>query len=267
MTRARGLLRSTFDSQTAYQYCGSRATKPERRELLDDGDDAPDFTRVFFLYVISKYSFCCRSERPFCKVASGHTGDEHGTYMNTNHSSFTHEEVIMIESYQGCTPKIHEAAFVHASAVVIGEVSIGSESSIWPNTTLRADDGHIVIGSQTSIQDGTVIHMTSNLSDTTVGNRVTVGHQVLLHGCQIEDECLIGMGSVLLDNVHVGHHSLIGAGSLVLQRTQIPPYSLVLGSPAKVVRSISEVELEQIQYSWKHYVERANIYKSEVKSL
>ena len=173
----------------------------------------------------------------------------------------------MIESYQDCIPKIHEAAFVHASAVVIGEVSIGSESSIWPNTTLRADDGHIVIGSQTSIQDGTVIHMTSNLSDTTVGDRVTVGHQVLLHGCQVEDDCLIGMGSILLDNVHVGHHSLIGAGALVLQRTQIPPYSLVLGSPAKVVRTISEVELEQIQYSWNHYVERANIYKSEVKSL
>ena len=171
----------------------------------------------------------------------------------------------MIESYKEFCPQIHEAAFVHASAVVIGEVTIGAESSIWPNTTLRADDGHIIIGSQTSIQDGSVIHMTSDLSDTMVGDRVTVGHKVLLHGCRVEDECLIGMGAILLDNVHVGHHSLIGAGSLVLQRTEIPPYSLVLGSPARVIRTLNEAELEQIQFSWKHYVDRTRIYRGEAK--
>ena len=105
--------------------------------------------------------------------------------------------------------------------------------------------------------------MTSNLSDTNIGSRVTVGHKVLLHGCQIEDDCLIGMGAILLDNVCVGHHSLIGAGALVLQRTEIPPYSLVLGSPARVVRKVSEQELEQIEFGWLHYVERARIYRGE----
>jgi carbonic anhydrase/acetyltransferase-like protein (isoleucine patch superfamily) len=169
----------------------------------------------------------------------------------------------MIEQYREHSPIIDASAYIHASAVVIGEVTIGAESSVWPNTTLRADDGHIIVGSQTSIQDGSVVHMTSNLSDTNIGSRVTVGHKVLLHGCQIEDDCLIGMGAILLDNVSVGHHSLIGAGALVLQRTEIPPYSLVLGSPARVVRKVSEQELEQIEFGWLHYVERARIYRGE----
>jgi carbonic anhydrase/acetyltransferase-like protein (isoleucine patch superfamily) len=169
----------------------------------------------------------------------------------------------MIEQYREHSPIIDESAYIHASAVVIGEVTIGAESSVWPNTTLRADDGHIIVGSQTSIQDGSVVHMTSNLSDTNIGSRVTVGHKVLLHGCQIEDDCLIGMGAILLDNVCVGHHSLIGAGALVLQRTEIPPYSLVLGSPARVVRKVTEQELEQIEFGWRHYVERTRIYRGE----
>ena len=166
----------------------------------------------------------------------------------------------MIESYKNLHPKLDPSAFCHQSAVLIGDVEVGKESSIWPNCTLRGDMGKIRIGNQSSIQDNTVIHMTTNLSSAVVGDRVTVGHNVILHGCIIEDECLIGMGAILLDNCKIGTGSLVAAGSLVTVNAEIPPNSLVMGSPAKVKRPLNEEERKMIDSGWPHYVEVAKAY-------
>lgn len=162
--------------------------------------------------------------------------------------------------------KIHSEAFVHEGAHVMGDVEIGANSSIWPTAVLRGDMGKISIGESTSIQDGTICHATHNLSTTHVGNRVTVGHRVILHGCRVEDDCLIGMGSILLDNCVIGAGSFVGAGSLITSGTQIPPGSFVLGSPAKVIRPVGLKERTIIAASWPHYVETSKKYKSSHNS-
>ncbi|MEZ0229524.1 MAG: gamma carbonic anhydrase family protein [Planctomycetota bacterium] len=166
-----------------------------------------------------------------------------------------------IERWKEYTPRIDPTAFVHANATVIGDVSIGSESSIWPGAVLRGDDGAIVIGPRTSIQDLSVIHATTGWSKTTIGARVTVGHRVILHGCTVEDDCLIGMGAILLDNCVVGRGSFIGAGALVKVGEVIPPGSFVLGMPAKVVRACGEKERAMIEMGWREYVERTHEYR------
>lgn len=167
-----------------------------------------------------------------------------------------------LETFEGHSPDVDPEAFVHPRAVLIGKVKVEALASIWPNATLRGDDGHITIGACTSIQDGAVVHLTGGISHTVVGQRVTVGHNVTLHGATVEDDCLIGMGAIILDNAHIGHHSLVGAGALVTQGTVIPPYSLVLGSPAKVIRPLKERELEQIDQGWRVYVEHARRYRA-----
>ncbi|HEY4221042.1 MAG TPA: gamma carbonic anhydrase family protein [Myxococcota bacterium] len=168
-----------------------------------------------------------------------------------------------IQAFDGHKPQIHPEAFVHPDATIIGNAVVGARSSIWPATVLRADmQGRIVIGDDTSIQDGTVVHLTQGLSDTIIGNRVTVGHRVILHGCIVEDECLIGMGSIILDNAHIGRGSLVGAGALVTAGTVIPPGSLVLGAPAKVVRPVKDKETNMIQAGWPIYVEYSRKYMS-----
>lgn len=165
-----------------------------------------------------------------------------------------------LESFLEHHPRVAAGAFVHAAATVIGDVEVGARSSIWPAVVLRGDDGPIRIGAETSIQDGSVVHMTSGLSEVSVGARVTVGHKVILHGCTVEDECLIGMGAIVLDNARIGRGSLVGAGALVLGNTQVPPGSLVLGSPAKVIRPVGEKERAMIEQGWREYVERAEQY-------
>ena len=166
----------------------------------------------------------------------------------------------MLERYLDTFPQIHEKAFVHERAVVIGNVIVGAESSIWPNTTLRGDDGPVVIGARTSVQDGSVVHVTENLSTTTVGDQVTIGHGVILHGCTIGNNTIIGMGSTILDNAIIGESCIVGANSLVTMNVEIPPGSMVLGSPARVVRPLNDEELAWIEYSWKRYVEQSRIY-------
>jgi gamma-carbonic anhydrase len=170
----------------------------------------------------------------------------------------------MIHNYNGREPQIHDSAFVHPDATIIGEATVGAESSIWPGTIIRADMGRIVIGDQTSIQDGSICHLTENLSETIVGNRVTVGHRVILHGCLIEDTCLIGMGAILLDNSKIGRGSLVAAGALVTVGTEVPPNSLVIGAPAKVVGPLNEKNKAMVEYSWKTYVEHAAQYRREL---
>jgi len=167
-----------------------------------------------------------------------------------------------VERYGDHEPRIAAGAYVHEDATVIGEVEVGDESSIWPATVLRGDDGPIEIGRQTSIQDGSVVHMTRGLSTVEVGDRVTVGHKALLHGCRVEDECLIGMGAIILDNAVIGRGSVVGAGALVTQGKEFPPGSLILGAPAKVVREVGEAERRLIDEGWREYVERTAEYKA-----
>lgn len=167
----------------------------------------------------------------------------------------------MIQSLPGKKPSVDPAAWVHERACVIGQVTLAADVSIWPGATLRGDEGRIDIGQGSNIQDGSTIHMTGGLSHTVVGARVTVGHNVILHGCTIEDDCLIGMGAILLDNCVIGAGSYIGAGAMVTGDKVIPPGSFVLGSPAKVVRACGEREAEWIAHAWAHYVELAQQYR------
>lgn len=165
------------------------------------------------------------------------------------------------ESFAGKLPRVDASAFVHASAVVIGDVVIGPESSVWPNVTLRGDDGPIIIGSRSSIQDNTVIHCTAGLSFTTVGDRVTVGHSVILHGCTIHDDVLIGMGAILLDNAVVESGALVAAGTLVPPGKVVRAGTLVAGNPMKVLRECGEREREMIEHGWRAYVQRVADYR------
>jgi carbonic anhydrase/acetyltransferase-like protein (isoleucine patch superfamily) len=141
-------------------------------------------------------------------------------------------------------PKIASSAWIDSTAVVIGEVVLGEKVSIWPTVVLRGDQGKIFVDDESNIQDGSIVHSTGGLSTTHIGKRCTVGHRVILHGCHVEDDCLIGMGSIILDNCHIGSGSIIGAGALVTANTRIPKNSMVLGCPAKVIRTISKKEQE-----------------------
>ncbi|RME20565.1 MAG: gamma carbonic anhydrase family protein [Deltaproteobacteria bacterium] len=150
----------------------------------------------------------------------------------------------MIERYLDFEPRIHPQAYVHPSAVVIGDVALGAGTSVWPGSVLRGDQGRIEVGAETSLQDGVIAHATRGTSTTTVGDRCVVGHRAVLHGCTVEDDVLVGMGAILLDNCHIGRFSIIGAGAVVSVGTRIPARSLVLGVPGRVVRSITDAEID-----------------------
>ena len=160
----------------------------------------------------------------------------------------------MIKNFRGISPDIDATAFVAETAVVIGDVTIGPESSIWYGTVVRGDINSIRIGARTNIQDASVVHVSSGEFSTTLEDEVTVGHSVTLHGCYVETGSLIGIGSVLLDGVRIGRHSLVAAGSLVTPRTVIPEYSLVMGSPAVVRRRLTEKEIADLPTFWQNYV-------------
>ena len=166
----------------------------------------------------------------------------------------------MIKSFQNLHPKIHESAYVAEDAVVIGDVEIGAESSIWFGSILRGDVNHIRIGARTNVQDGSIIHVSSKTHPTVLEDEVTLGHRVTLHGCRIETGCLIGIGSIVLDGARVGRNSLVAAGSLVTPNTQIPPRSFVLGSPARVKRELSDEEVRDLEKFWRNYVSLSRIY-------
>lgn len=153
---------------------------------------------------------------------------------------------VAIIPYDRFTPKVHPLAYVHPSAELLGEVEVGEEASIWPTTVLRGDNGAIVIGARTSIQDGSVCHATLGDTSTTVGMECTVGHRVVLHGCTVGDHCLVGTGSILLDHVELGEWSFVGAGALLTPGKKFPPRSFILGAPARRIREVSAKELESI---------------------
>jgi len=166
----------------------------------------------------------------------------------------------VVRTIDGHTPRLGKGVFLAETCAVIGDTVIGDESSIWYSTVLRGDVMPIRVGARTSIQDGTIVHVTSEFSGTTIGDDCTIGHAAIIHACTVESFCLIGMGAILLDGVVVGSGSLVGAGALITPGTIIPPGSLVLGAPAKVKRPISDKEREQIDYGAKHYVDLARRY-------
>ena len=170
----------------------------------------------------------------------------------------------MIKSFQNTTPKIHESAYVTDDAIVIGDVEIGAESSVWFGSILRGDVNYIRIGERTNIQDGTIIHVSREKHSTILENEITVGHRVTLHGCHIETGCLIGIGAIILDGVRVGENSLVAACSLLTPNTQIPPRSLVMVSPAKVKRELSDAEVADLEKFWRNYVSLSRIYQSQL---
>ncbi len=155
---------------------------------------------------------------------------------------------------------IADDAFVAPNAMLMGTVTIGARASVWYNCVLRGDIAEIVIGEDTNIQDGAIAHDTEGKSVTRIGPRVTVGHGAILHGCIAEGDSILGMGCILLDNCVIGEHCIIGAGALVPMGKVIPPRSMVLGSPGKVVRQITDKELEWIHYSWTAYKETSLSY-------
>jgi carbonic anhydrase/acetyltransferase-like protein (isoleucine patch superfamily) len=165
-----------------------------------------------------------------------------------------------IRTFNGKRPELGRGVFLAETSSVIGDVVIGEDSSIWYSAVVRGDVMPIRIGARTSIQDATVIHVTSDFSGTIIGSDCTVGHNAIIHACTVEDFCLIGMGSIILDGAVIGRGSLVGAGALVTPGTHIPPGSLVIGSPAKVKRTINDKEREQIAYGAQHYVELARRY-------
>jgi carbonic anhydrase/acetyltransferase-like protein (isoleucine patch superfamily) len=161
-------------------------------------------------------------------------------------------------------PDISPDAYVHPDAVVIGDVRIGAGSTVWPNAVLRGDYGTIVVGERTSIQDGTVIHATAQLS-TVVGDRCVVGHIVHLEGCTIHDDSLVGSGSVVLHEVVVGPHSLVGANAVVPNRTKVPPFAMALGIPATIKEGA--VREGQFDHAVRLYERNGKRYKEDLKRL
>lgn len=141
----------------------------------------------------------------------------------------------MIRSFDGVTPTVADSAYVDEQAVVIGDVTVGEDASVWPGAVLRGDEGHIEIGEGANIQDQAVCH-----EPTEIGSHVTVGHSAIVHAATVEERSVVGMNSVVLDDAEIGHHSIVAAGSVVTERTEIPPYSLAVGAPAEVKGDTSD---------------------------
>src|SRR5512146_1008919 len=179
---------------------------------------------------------------------------------NTSARSAARAMAATVRSFAGKTPELGRGGYLAETCAGIGDVVIGEDSSIWYSTVVRGDVMPIRIGARTSIQDNTVIHVTTDFSGTDIGSDCTIGHSAIIHACTVEDFCLIGMGSILLDGAVIGRGSLVGAGALVTPGTRIPPNSLVIGSPAKVKRPLNEKEREQIDHGAKQYVELARAY-------
>lgn len=160
----------------------------------------------------------------------------------------------MLRPYRGVRPRVHPTAFIDDSAQVIGDVELGEHSSVWMCVVIRGDVNRIRIGCRSNVQDGTIIHVMKDTHPAIIGDDVTIGHAAVVHGCVIEDRCLVGMGAILLNGVVVGSGSIIAAGTLLPEGTQVPPRSLVMGSPGKVRRTLSDADLDEIQMYADRYV-------------
>ncbi len=158
-------------------------------------------------------------------------------------------------------PTLDPTAFIAPGASVMGQVTLGAESSIWYGSVLRGDMAPIEIGAQTNIQDLTLVHVDAGMP-CRIGARVGVGHRVILHGCTVEDECLIGMGSIILSGAVIGRGSVIAAGALITEGTVVPPGSVVMGVPGRVARPVDEVLAARIRHTWQHYVGQAQAHRA-----
>jgi carbonic anhydrase/acetyltransferase-like protein (isoleucine patch superfamily) len=171
----------------------------------------------------------------------------------------------LIEAYDGILPDIHPEAWAHRGAYLIGDVTLARGASAWPTTVLRGDMGPIRIGEDSNIQDGTICHDTTRWSETWVGARCTVGHRVILHGCRISDDVLVGMGAILMDNVEIGSNCLIAAGTLLSPGKVIPEGSVVMGSPGRIVREVGPREMKMIADGWKSYAAKVAKWLSQAQ--
>jgi carbonic anhydrase/acetyltransferase-like protein (isoleucine patch superfamily) len=174
----------------------------------------------------------------------------------------------MIAHVMGKSPKIAASAFIAPSADVMGDVTIGEHASIWFQAVVRGDVHWIKIGDYTNVQDGCILHVTNGEAPLTIGARVTIGHKALLHGCTVGDDCLIGMGAILLDHVEVGAGSVVAAGALLPPGKKYPPGSLIIGAPAKALRPITEKErANMIDQGWRNYHGYVQQYRKDFKAI
>ncbi len=172
----------------------------------------------------------------------------------------------MIRAYKGRRPQIAASAYIDEAATIIGDVTIGEESSVWPGVVIRGDVHYIRIGSRTNVQDGSVLHVMRDEWPLILGDNVTIGHGVVLHGCTIESRCLVGMGSIILNGAKIGTGSIVAAGTLVPERTEVPPGSLFMGHPGKLRRVLSAEEQGAIDGYAQRYVEYKESYRKQVAS-
>lgn len=166
----------------------------------------------------------------------------------------------------GISPQCHPSAWVADSAEVIGNVRLGADASVWFGTVVRGDTESITIGEGSNIQDASVLHADIG-QPLTIGARVTVGHKVMLHGCTIGDESLIGIGAIVLNGAKIGRHCLVGAGALVTEGKEFPDGSMILGSPAKVVRQLTPEQIEGLRQSAQHYIDNARRFRAGLRKL
>lgn len=167
----------------------------------------------------------------------------------------------MIQPFLDVHPQLDATNFIAPSADVIGDVTLGRGASVWFNATVRGDVHWIKIGEGSNVQDGAVVHVTGGTAPARIGARVTVGHGAIVHGCTVEDRVLVGMGAVILDGAVIGSDSIVGARALVTSGVQIPPRSLVLGTPARVARTLSDEEVERIGRYAERYLQLSAIYR------
>jgi carbonic anhydrase/acetyltransferase-like protein (isoleucine patch superfamily) len=173
----------------------------------------------------------------------------------------------MILEHKGIAPQLDASVFIAPGACVIGDVQVGEQSSLWFNVVVRGDVNSIRIGKRTNIQDGTIIHVTRDTHPTVIGDDVSVGHSVTLHGCTVHDGSLVGIGAIVLDGAVVGASSLVAAGSVITPGTQIPPRSLVIGSPGRVKRALTENECNDMHSVAARYTQYQLDYRDEVKRI
>lgn len=171
----------------------------------------------------------------------------------------------MIRTFQGIKPTISQSCFIEDTAVVIGDVVMGEDCSVWFHAVIRGDVNHIRIGHRTNVQDLCMLHVTHDTHPLIIGNEVTIGHHVVLHGCTIKDRVLVGMGAIIMDGAVIGEDCVVGAGSLITEGTVVPPKSLILGSPAKVKRSVTDQELAWVKESADNYVKYSRQYLDDPK--
>ena len=170
----------------------------------------------------------------------------------------------MIRSYKGIWPKIAASAYIDPAAVIIGDVTIGEHSSVWPGVVIRGDVHWIRIGERSNVQDGSVLHVMKDEFPLVLGDAVTVGHGVVLHGCTVGSRVLVGMGSIVLNNAKIGEGSILAAGTLVPENKVVPPGSLFMGHPGKLARALTDNDQQSIDMYAARYVGYAEIYKNEL---